>query len=117
MPRAFESDEGRTVRVRRQERARHDRCELGQRRDLRLTHELELRVGRLQPQRRRVGTVVGGKRISGPVGLDQRCDVAKLGIDDRPLERALQALSLAVQLNRQSQEQEKKRMQENADAP
>ena len=53
----------------------------------------------------------------GPVGVDERCHVAELGIDDRPLERAIQVLTLAVELNRQSQQQEQKRMQENAHAP
>ena len=49
------------LRVRRQQGARHDRRELVQRRDLRLTHQLHLRVGRLQPDRRRVGAVFVGE--------------------------------------------------------
>jgi hypothetical protein len=57
-PRAFESE--RTALL-----------AFGGMRGLAMTRELDVRVGRLQTKRRRVGAVVGGKRIARPFGIDE----------------------------------------------
>ncbi len=49
-----------------------------------------------EPQRRRVGAVVGRERIARAVRRHERHDVAELGIDDRRLDHPIGTLAPAT---------------------
>ena len=82
---------------------------LAQRRDLRLTDELELRVGRLQPQRRRVRAVFLGERIAGRLASTSDVRSPSWVSTIAAWNDSIGTLRTLPDLNRESQEQEQKK--------
>ena len=76
-----------------------------QRRDFRLAHELQLRIGRPQPDRGRVGAVVRREWVARAIRRDQGGDVTELGVDHRRLDGRLTEL-VPSELDDEGEDQE-----------